>query len=76
MAKVSEDKRRCFNCNSVENETRIIGGYIVELSEIEYKGTTRLACQGCKRKITTEQKYKKEDKMKGFLSFLGFKNNR
>ncbi len=75
MEKVSEDKRRCFNCNSVENETRIIGGYIVELSELEHKGTIKLACQGCKRKISTEQKYKKEERIKGFLSFLGFNKN-
>jgi hypothetical protein len=75
VTEIREDKRRCFNCNSIENETRIIGGYIVELSEIEYKGNTKLACQGCKRKISTEQKYKKEERIKGFLSFLGFKKN-
>ncbi|MBO6794907.1 MAG: hypothetical protein JJ895_13435 [Balneolaceae bacterium] len=73
MAEVSEDKRRCFKCNSVENEIRIIGGYIVELAEIEYKGSAKLACQGCKRKIQTEQKYKRDESKKGFLSKLGFK---
>ncbi|RNC83631.1 MAG: hypothetical protein ED557_07545 [Balneola sp.] len=44
-------KRNCDFCNSQEGEMRKVGQYIVELNEIEHDGETKLACQGCKRKI-------------------------
>lgn len=68
----SVDGRKCYFCNSVENEPRLIGNYIVELTEVSIKGTAKLACQGCNRKFKTEQNYKKKNYFKSRLGFLGF----
>lgn len=71
--KVENQTRRCYFCNSVENEPRIIGSYIVELKEIQYKGNVHLACQSCSRK--TQIISEKEEKKSGLqraLNFFGF----
>jgi Zn-finger protein len=50
---VSERKKKtaakkCYFCESKEGEPRILGKFIVELTEVELKnGLTVLACQSC-----------------------------
>ena len=45
-----DSDRNCNFCNSQEGKTRMVGNYIVELSEIDIDGQTKLACQGCRIK--------------------------
>ena len=40
----------CDHCNSEEGQIRLIGNYIVVLSEVSDDGKTRLLCQSCKIK--------------------------
>lgn len=61
--------RSCDFCNSQEGKIRKVGQYIVELSETEYKGETKLACQGCKRKFRSLDAHEKYNARKG-LAFL------
>lgn len=72
----STKKRKCSICNSVENEPRIIGNYIVKLSSINLRGHEQLVCQGCSRKLKTEETYKKKLSFKTKLSFFGFRKNK
>lgn len=65
--------RKCAVCNSFENEPRIIGNYTVHLSLISVNGREQLVCQGCNRKLKTQETYKKKNSLKNRLSFLGFR---
>ncbi len=69
----STKKRKCYVCNSVENEPRIIGNYTVELSPEIVKGQSQLVCQGCRRKLKTQLSYKSKNPIKSKLRFFGFR---
>lgn len=73
MAKEVSEKKSCYFCNSVENEVRIIGGFVVELREMDHKGNTVLACQSCIRKTVSYEKNLKDASSKSKFRFLGFK---
>ena len=45
--------RECSFCSSLEGKPRLIGRFIVELSEVDHNGEAMLACQACKEKHTT-----------------------
>ena len=73
-AKVSEDKRKCYFCNSVEDELRIIGSFVVELKEVEHQGNLVLACQSCSRKTKAYNEHlRKGDHLKKKFDWFGFK---
>ncbi len=40
--------RECSFCGSLEGKPRIVGRFIVELSEVTHDGKTMLACQACR----------------------------
>lgn len=48
--------RYCNFCNSQEGKIRMVGNYIVELSEIELREEVKLACQSCRIKQRNFQK--------------------
>ena len=45
--------RECSFCSSREGKPRLVGRFIVELSEVTHNGEVMLACQSCKEKHTT-----------------------
>ncbi len=53
-----ESDRYCEFCNAQEGKLRMVGNFIVELSEIELDEETRLACQSCKIKHRNFEKAK------------------
>jgi len=73
--KVSKEKRKCYFCNAVEDEPRIIGDYIVKLAEVQFEGKEQLACQSCRRKRKDLRNHKEKRSFKHHLRFLGFRNS-
>ena len=73
MVKRVSEKRTCYFCNSVEDEVRIIGSFVVTLKEMDYKGDTVLACQSCSRKKINYQNFEDKHGSKKKFGFFGFK---
>lgn len=47
----SIESRSCSYCKAKENETRPVGGFKVELTEVLVKGNLKLVCQSCRIKV-------------------------
>lgn len=67
-------EKRCKFCNSQEGKARLVGNYIVELSEVNIDGETKLACQGCRIKQRSfleaeKSQQKKRSLLKKLISF-------
>jgi hypothetical protein len=67
-------KKRCSICNSAENEQRFIGNYLVKLTYFVVDGEEKLICQGCKRKIKTNETLSKESHSTTLKNFFRFWN--
>ena len=64
-------KRVCAFCESEEGKLRLVGNFIVELSEMDYRGDQKLACQSCRVKHRNMDLLKQRIK-KSELSKMGW----
>jgi len=72
-ANTPKEVRKCYYCESAENEPRIIGNYIVKLTSVIVGDNSQLACQGCSRKVKTQETNKNKSLISKRLSFFGFR---
>ena len=65
--------KSCSFCGSVEGQPRMVGGYIVQLTSIQFEEEDKLACQGCKVKYRTIQLVREKERQQRAVKKSWFK---
>ncbi|GAB5410877.1 MAG: hypothetical protein BalsKO_32420 [Balneolaceae bacterium] len=66
-----DSNRACEFCKSQEGQIRMVGNFLVELSEVTVDDNIKLACQSCKIKVLNFRKAKEKNRRnKSFFKSL------